>query len=476
MNPLELDLSAREALWKSVAAAIEEYRRDLPELPVAPSADPAVVRALLENVDFEKPRPPEEALSLAVEGLRRHQVHNGHPRYFGLFNPATTSMSVAADALAAAFNPQLAAWTHAPFACEVEQLVIRSLGAKFGYPPGELAGSFTSGGAEANHSALVAALLGRFPSFAEDGTRGLPGPPVLYVSSESHHSFLKASRLTGIGTRAVRQVPVDDEFVMDPEALRDAIRKDRSDGREPFFVVATLGTTGAGLLDPVSALEEVGREENLWVHADAAWGGAIALVPELARHLDGIERADSITFDAHKWLSVPMAAGMFFTRHPEILERTFAVAAGYMPRAGEGTPVVEPHRSSMQWTRRFIALKLFLSLLVAGYEGYAETLRKMVRLGDGLRERLAEAGFRVVNKTPLPVVCFQDARHPEGASMPHLKRIADAVVESGEAWVSITSLGSSCPAIRACITSFRTEEADLDALVESLDRARKRAS
>ncbi|HEY7698750.1 MAG TPA: pyridoxal-dependent decarboxylase, partial [Vicinamibacteria bacterium] len=444
-------------------------------LPVSPSADPSVARGLLADVDFEKPRSPEEALALAVEALRGHQVHNGHPRYFGLFNPATTTMSVAADALAAAFNPQLAAWTHAPFACEAEQLVIRSLGAKFGYRPGEVSGSFTSGGAEANHSALVAALVDRFPAFADEGTRGLPGAPVLYVSSESHHSFLKAARISGIGSSAVRQVPVDEGFSMDPTALREAVRKDRNEGKAPFFVAATLGTTGAGLLDPVGPIADVGREEGLWVHADAAWGGAIALVPELRKHLEGIDLADSITFDAHKWLSVPMAAGMFFTRHPPILEKTFGVAAGYMPRAGEGAPVIEPHRTSMQWTRRFIGFKLFLSLLVAGFEGYRETIRNMVRLGEVLRLRLDEAGFRIVNRTPLPVVCFQDARHPEGGSLPHLKAMADAVVASGRAWVSITSLGSgpsARPAIRACVTSFRTEESDLDSLVESLHAAR----
>jgi glutamate/tyrosine decarboxylase-like PLP-dependent enzyme len=474
MSPLELDPAAREALWKRVAAAIEEYLKDLPGLTVSPPSDPELARALLASVDFERPRSPEEALALAVEGLRGHQVHNGHPRYFGLFNPATTTMSVAADALAAAFNPQLAAWTHAPFACEVEQLVIRSLGAKFGYGPSEVSGSFTSGGAEANHSALVGALVDRFPGFAEDGARALPGPPVLYVSSESHHSFLKASRLSGIGSSAVREVPVNDDFVMDADALRSAIREDRSEGKAPFFVAATLGTTGAGLLDPVGAIADVGREENLWVHADAAWGGAIALVPEMRKHIEGIERSDSITFDAHKWLSVPMAAGMFFTRHPSILERTFGVTAGYMPRKGEGAPVVEPHRSSMQWTRRFTGLKLFLSLLVAGFEGYGETIRRMVRLGDGLRERLEAAGFRVVNRTPLPVVCFQDSRHRDGASLSYLRAMADAVVGSGRAWVSIVGLGGQLPAIRACITSFRTEESDLDALVESLSSARPR--
>ncbi len=312
-------------------------------------------------------------------------------------------MSVAADALAAAFNPQLAAWTHAPFACEVEQLLIRTLGAKFGFRAQEVEGSFTSGGAEANHTALVAGLTHRFPQFAEDGARGLPGAPVLYVSSESHHSFLKAARLTGIGTGAVREVPVNDDFVMDPESLRAAIRADRREGKVPFFVAATLGTTGAGLIDPIAAIADVGQEEGLWVHADAAWGGAIALVPELSGHLEGIERADSITVDAHKWLSVPMAAGMFFTRHRSILEKTFGVAAGYMPRTVEGAPVVEPHRSSMQWTRRFIGLKLFLSLAVAGFDGYAETLRSMVAprkrapgtpLGGGVPRREPDAAAR----------------------------------------------------------------------------------
>ena len=117
----------------------------------------------------------------------------------------------------------------------------------------------------------------------------------------------------------------------------------------------------------------------------------------------GIEQADSITFDAHKWLSVPMGAGMFFTRHPDMAERTFSIAAGYMPRAKDGVTIIEPHRSSMQWTRRFIGLKLFLSLLVAGWEGYEQTIREMVRLGGVLREKLAAAGFDLVNQTPLPV-------------------------------------------------------------------------
>jgi glutamate/tyrosine decarboxylase-like PLP-dependent enzyme len=473
LSRLDLEASERKHVWQQVTRAIEDYLEELADLPVAPSPDPEVPRRLLRRADFGKPMPAEEALALVLEGLRSQQVHNGHPRYFGLFNPATTTMSVAADALVAAFNPQLAAWTHAPFACEVEQHLLRSLGSRFGYSPGEVSGSFTSGGAEANHSALLAALVSRFPRFAEEGARSCSGAPVLYVSSESHHSFVKAARLSGIGTAAVRQVPVTSDFVMDPAALEASVREDRRSGRMPFFAVATLGTTGAGLIDPVEAIARVGEREGLWVHADAAWGGAAALVPELREHFEGVARCDSITFDAHKWLSVPMGAGMFLTRHADLLEKTFAVAANYMPRTEGAAAIVEPHRSSMQWTRRFIGFKLFLSLLVAGYSGYEEEIRRMVRLGEELRRRLEAEGFPVVNRTPLPVVCFQDGRHPDGGSLEYLQAIADAVVRGGEAWVSTTLLGGRVAAIRACITSFRTGERDLDALAQALVRARR---
>jgi glutamate/tyrosine decarboxylase-like PLP-dependent enzyme len=470
--PLELDAAQRERLWRDVGRAIESYLGEIADLPVAPSADPSVPRRLLQAIDFESPMPVADALALVFEGLRHQQVHNGHPRYFGLFNPATATMSVAADALVAAFNPQLAAWTHAPFACEVERLVLRSLGLRLGYDPAEVSGSFTSGGAEANHTALVAALVQRFPDFAEEGARALPGSPVLYVSSESHHSFVKAARVSGIGASAVREVPVDENFVMDPKELEDQVVKDRAAGRVPFFIVATLGTTGAGLIDPVGAIADVGARQGLWVHADAAWGGAAALLPELRKHFEGLEKADSITFDAHKWLSVPMAAGMFFTRHGDVLERTFSVSAAYMPKAALGTVVTEPHRTSMQWTRRFIGLKLFLPLLVSGFPGYERTIRRMVELGDELRARLEGAGFPVLNRTPLPVVCFRDGRHPEGGSLERLRAIADSVAASGRAWISVTSLGGKLPALRACISNFRTESADLDALVEILGNAR----
>jgi len=237
----------------------------------------------------------------------------------------------------------------------------------------------------------------------------------------------------------------------------------------PFLAVATAGTTGAGAVDPVAEVVDLCAREGLWAHVDAAWGGAAALLPELFPLLEGTGRADSVTVDAHKWLSVPMGAGVFLTRHPDVLERTFRVAATYMPREAEGLDVHDPFAHSMQWSRRFIGLKVFLSLAVAGLDGYAAAMRHMVAMGEELRAALAAAGFLLVNRTPLPLVCFVEGDDPEGR---HAPALAQAVVASGRAWVSSVALPGGRAAVRACITNFRTTEADVRALVSALSAAR----
>jgi glutamate/tyrosine decarboxylase-like PLP-dependent enzyme len=451
--------------------AIEEYIGSVKSHRVAPHVDVAALRHKIGEIDFERPLAPRAALRWVTGLLWNHQVHTPHPRYYGLFNPNPTTMGIAADALVAAFNPQMAAWGHNPAACEIERYLIETFGEKFGYPRGSVAGSFTTAGAEANHTALLCALVNAFPAYASGGARALDGQPVLYASEESHHSILKAARLCGIGTEAVVGVPVDGDYVMDGSALKRLVERDRSEERLPFMVVATLGTTNAGLLDPIARIAEVAARENLWLHADAAWGGAAALVPELKHCIEGIDRADSITFDAHKFLSVPMGAGMFFTRHPELPERVFAVSTDYMPLT-DGEPIAEPHRTTMQWSRRFAGLKLFMSLAVAGWKGYEQAIRHQTDVGERLRERLRQSGWRVVNRTPLPTVCFVDAQDPGGNTRQRLTAISDAVVGSGKAWISTTMMGGEVPVMRACITNYATTEDDIAALVADLDAAR----
>lgn len=468
---LSLTQTERDGLWREMIEAIEEYIVSVKSHRVAPKVDVDALRRKIAEVDFERPMVPRAALRWVTGLMWNHQVHTPHPRYYGLFNPNPATMGIAADALVAAFNPQMAAWGHNPAACEIERYLVALLGEKFGYPRESVTGSFTTAGAEANHTALLCALVHAFPAYRTGGARALDGPPVLYASSESHHSVVKAARLCGIGGDAVVDVPLDAEYKMDPAALPPLIERDRSQGRLPFMVVATLGTTSAGVMDPIDRIADVAGREGLWLHADAAWGGAAALVPELAPCVEGIARSDSITFDAHKFLSVPMGAGMFFTRHRGLPERVFAVDTGYMPLT-RGEPVEEPHRTTMQWSRRFAGLKLFMSLAVAGWKGYEEAIRHQTAMGDLLRERLRAADWQVVNRTPLPTVCFSDARDPGGNGLERLRCISDAVIASGRAWISTTTLGGRVPAIRACVTNYATSADDIGALVADLDAAR----
>ena len=471
-HDLGLNAALRRRLWDRLTGRVERYIQEVDRHPVTGSDDVAAIRAWLADCDFSHPLPPERALDEVVEALWKHQIHTAHPGYYGLFNPRPTTMGIVADTLVAAFNPQLAAWGHNPVGCEIERHLVRALGERFGYARESVAGSFTSGGAEANHTALLVALAHAFPSYLGGGAASIEGQPVLYVTEESHHTFVKAAMLSGIGSRAVVSVGTDDAFRMDVDDLARRVARDRAAGRRPFLVVATLGTTNAGLIDPVAEIAELGAAESLWVHADAAWGGAAVLVPELRGHLAGVERADSITFDAHKWLSVPMGAGIFLTRHPEAPGKTFAVGTDYMPVTRE-EGVTEPHLTTMQWSRRFTGLKLFMSLLVAGWEGYEAAIRHQTEVGRHLRGRLGEAGWGVVNDSPLPTLCFVDARPGADNSAERLAAIAEAVVGSGRAWISTTKLGGEIPVLRACVTNYRTTEEDADRLVEELERARR---
>lgn len=469
---LRLEKQARMALWRQVVDAIEIYAGTVDHGRVTPELDPERLRRLLSAFDFERPVDATAAVDFVVAGLSKDQTHTPHPSYYGLFNPAPTTMGIAADTLVAAFNPQLAAWSHSPFAVETEAHLVRTLATRLGYDAERAAGSFTSGGAEANHTALLAALARAHPEWQRLGLRALRHQPTIYTSIEAHDSVVRAARLCGLGTESVREIRVDADLRMNVAALSREIDSDRERGLTPLMVVATAGTTTAGVVDPIAAVADVAMAERLWFHVDAAWGGVAAFVPELRPILDGIERADSITLDAHKWLSVPMGAGLFLTRHPRIGERIFQVSAGYMPQEATDLDVVDPYSVSMQWSRRFIGLKVFLSLAVAGWDGYREAIRHQTSMGELLREELVENGWRVVNETPLPVVCFVDEEFSGEDRGAHHQAVARRLVNEGSAWISTVAPGPIGHALRACVTNFLTRPDDIRKLVADLGRAR----
>jgi glutamate/tyrosine decarboxylase-like PLP-dependent enzyme len=447
---------------------IDEIRDDFSRLqsdisdgPILPKVEAEEIRTYLSSrYDFDRPIALEEVIADVEEMLRTWQVQVTHPHYFGLFNPSVTLASVVADTIVAMYNPQLANWRTSPAANEIERHTLAWLAEKFGLPA-ETRATFTSGGTEANLSAVATALTRAFPGYGEGGLRSLNAAPTIYLTEETHHSLNKIAHMTGLGRRALRTVATSDLLKLDVSDLERRVASDRKNGFAPFMVVGSAGTTAAGVIDPLAEIGRFCREAGLWFHVDAAWGGGAAISPRLRGHLAGIETADSITCDAHKWFSVSMGSGMFFCRHAETVAETFRADVSYMPGKKVG-PVFDPYTTSAQWSRRFIGLKLFMTLAERGEGGYAEMIEHQTRMGDLLRDELQATGWRIVNSTPLPLVCFtREGLVPsEFLAALHQRQIA---------WMSEARI-AGVPVVRACVTSFRTTESDIKWVVAEMNR------
>lgn len=473
---MNLDVNAddRAKLWHALIEGIEDYLGNPTSMNTRSraadaDADQLMVDQLMAAFDFDRPVASADALDLALRGLRDLQPHSRHPRSFGLFDAAPTTMSVIGDTLAATFNACLATREGSPFGAAAERKLIAAFGRRFGYPPGEIDGIVTSGGSEANLSALLMALSHRLPGYPEAGLAGMAKSPVVYVTPEAHPSVPRAARLTGLGAASVREVPTDDVLRMDLASLEKMIVADRCAGIVPLAIVLTAGTTGSGVIDPIDGAADIAARYGVWLHVDAAWGGAAALLPEPDPAFRGLDRSDSLTFDPHKWMSVPLGLGLLLTRHRGLLERTFAVGSTFVDN-DDREP--EPFTRSLRWSRGFAALKLLLPLSVSGWSGFEETLRYQVRLGHELRCRLAESGWQIVNDTPLPLVCFvPESRAEQGPDQ--LRFIANTINSAGDARIFVVKTGGR-HVLRACVTNYATTEADVIVLVHLLGDAIRR--
>ena len=461
------DANRLRAAWDAFLVEALDWEATVRAWRVSPSAKPDALRAHLHSrFDLSRGVPIDALFSRVREELRTALTQVTHPRYFGLFNPSVRPAAVLADALASLYNAQLAAWSHGTAAIELERLALDALGRGIGFE-GSGHATFTSGGNEANLSALQCALAARFPAWSTAGARGLP-PLAIYLSEQGHHSILKSARMSGLGDDSVRTLPSDAALRLDVTALRAALRADRAAGVTPLLIVGTAGSTGAGVVDPLMTLGGIAREVGAWFHVDAAWGGAASLVPRLRPALEGIAQADSVTWDAHKWLSVPIGAGMFFCKHPDAAARAFATTTGYMPQPAVAS---EPYAVTAQWTRRALGLKVVMALGELGLDGYATLIEHQATMGDALRAKLRAAGWELVNDTPLPVVCFTNAALR--ASAPGAVTLVERMHARGECWISSLPLRDEI-VLRACITSYQTQPADLDALIAELAECQRR--
>jgi len=428
--------------------------------PVTPTIDIPRFRAELEAMDFEQPRPLEEVLSWSIERMEHGIVQMSNPRYFGLFNPGASFPAQCADRIIGAFNPQLASSASSPVPVALESYLIRAV-ARRAAMGANATGHFATGGSEANYTALICALTAAHPGFAQDGARALPGAPRFYTSRECHIAWLKIAHQAGVGRAALRLIDTDGGGRMDPAALARAIAEDRAAGAVPVMVVATAGTTGGGMIDPLHACADIAARERLWFHVDAAWGGSALASDRLRGLLSGIERADSIIIDAHKWLATTMGCALFITTRGELLSEAFHASTSFMPSS---VASVDPYLNSVQWSRRFMGLRLFLALAAAGWSGLGAHVERSVAVIARVREKLEALGWTVANASELAVL---DVLPPGGREVRALVR---EVVSSGRAWVAPTTFEGR-DVVRICATNGETSDGDVEELVAALRSA-----
>jgi glutamate/tyrosine decarboxylase-like PLP-dependent enzyme len=439
-----------------------EFAQLLPRVqsgPVSPTIDMAAFRSQLGAFDFREPQTLDAVLRWTLLQMQHGIVQMSNPRYFGLFNPGASFPAQCADRITGFFNPQLASSASSPVPVEIEGHVIRAMAARAGLRA-DATGHFATGGSEANYTALICALTAAHPRFGADGARAFAGPPTFYTSRECHIAWLKIAHQAGIGRSALVLVGTDGHGRLDPQALQRAIARDRAAGAVPVMVVATAGTTGGGMIDPLHACADIARSCDLWYHVDAAWGGAALASQRLRPCLDGIGRADSITIDAHKWLATTMGCAMFLTAHGALLSEAFHASTSFMPSSLAAS---DPYLNSAQWSRRFLGLRLFLALAAAGWDGVGAHVERSVAVVERIRGELVARGWTVVNDSPLAVL---DLLPPP--ELGDVRALVRRVVGSGRAWVAPTHFEGR-DVVRICATHGESAEHDVAELVASLD-------
>lgn len=410
-----------------------------------------------EDADLSRTRTARHAVSDFVRLVSESGVRTRHRRHFGWMNASAHPAAWAADLLVSGLNPQLAARALSPGPVSAEARLVREVGDQLGLAH---EGHFTSGGSEANATALVCAMTAGIPGFVENGVRG-PARRV-YASVDAHDSLDKAVRAHGLGQAALRRIPVDEGRAIDMRALGRAIREDREAGHVPLMIVSTAGTTNVGALDPLQACGALAKREGLWHHVDAAWGGMLAFTSRRAA-LAGLEAADSVTFDPHKALGSPLGTGMVFVR-PGVLGAVFDARPAY----GPDSSAPDPYARSLAWSRRFVGGRLWLPLLLEGWPACRQRAERRRALGADLREAVRGAGYIVDGpRSELPVVCFRDPSLADAQQ----HAVADRVTGSGAAWIAKTRLDGR-PCLRACVCSDETDLDDIAALGQALAAAR----
>ncbi len=468
-----------ERLGRAVTSIITEYAASLDSRKVTSTATPQDLEEIFDESFPEQGITTEEILERFTRDVVTHAMQVPSPRYYGQFNPTPLPIGVWADALASALNQNAGAWRNGPTSAMIEARVLRWLCELVGYGPQGF-GVLASGGTEANLIALKCARDRAQQTAALKGLRSATSDLLVYASEQCHFSIERSVDILGLGLASLRKIPTDERFHLRTDALQKQIEADHKAGHTPCCVIGIAGATSTGVIDPLTEVAAVARENNCWYHVDAAYGGPLAFSEKHRGKLNGIELADSITFDPHKWMFVPFACGAVLVRDGgRILRDSFDITPEYLNEDRGGADVeFDFFRYGQMGTRRFSSLKLWMALKFMGRQGYATVIDRQVELTEYLASLLdALTDFQRIGEVETAVCCFkfQPPRFDklDGVEQDRLQqRLQQKIERSGEAWITTTLLNGR-RALRVNINSFLTERRHIDDLVELLQRMSK---
>jgi glutamate/tyrosine decarboxylase-like PLP-dependent enzyme len=475
-------------LGRAVTEIITDHAASLDSRRVTSTASPADLEKIFDEPFPETGITTDEILARFTTDVLPHAMQVPSPRYYGQFNPTPLPIGVWADALASALNQNAGAWRNGPTSAIIEARVLRWLCDLIGYGPKSF-GVLASGGTEANLIALKCArdrthqgdTAGQtFLPVPTQGLRSIPGDLTVYASEQCHFSIERSLDILGLGRKSLRKIPTDENFHIRPDVLQKQLESDRNAGFTPCCVIGIAGATSTGVIDPLAQLAAIARENNCWYHVDAAYGGTLSFSDKHRDRLQGIELADSITFDPHKWMFVPFACGAVLVREGgRVLRDAFDITPEYLNEDRGGADVeFDFFRYGQMGTRRFTSLKLWMALKVMGRSGYAGVIEHQIELTEYLASRLDELpDFSRVGPVETAVCCFRflpaRLRNIDGVEQDRFQqRLQQAIERGGEAWITTTVLNGR-RALRVNINSFLTERRHIDDLVDLLVRASK---
>lgn len=461
-------------LIDSLAGLLES----LPDRQVTTGATPRSIRTVLGDESLPaQGQPLEEVLQKATQLLFDHSLFNGHPRFWGYITSSPAPAGMLADLLAAAVNANVGAFTLSPMATEIEKQTIRWIAEFIGYPV-DCGGLFVSGGNMANITCLMAARKAK--ATWDVRTEGLRENRLLVYCSRGTHTWIqKAMDVMGIGLVGIRWIDMTTSQLMDTTKLEDQIRADIADGFQPMAVIGNAGTVGAGAVDPLDILAAICKKYTIWFHVDGAYGAPAAVLPEAAALFKGMELADSVALDPHKWLYAPLEAGCVLVRNIRHLQEAFSFHPDYYNFTGQaGDPVTNFLEEGFQNSRGFRALKVWVMLQQAGKANYERMIREDIKLAHTLYSMAAAHDELQAVTHHLSITTFRYVPRAAENFPPHYintlnEKILNAIQASGEAYVSNAVInGQYC--LRACVVNFRTSAHDMDALVKLVVREGRR--